>query len=88
MYKDVQYCMKIDSEILKPFQSSVGMQQGCVLSPLYFNMFLSDLPDIFDVNCDAVHINNMDLNCLMYADDIVIFSETASGLQSCLNALK
>ena len=87
MYQDVQYCMKIDGEISKPFESSVGMKQGCVLSPLLFNMFLSDLPDIFGINCDAVCINDIDINCLMYADDIVIFSETANGLQSCLNAL-
>ena len=29
----------------------------------------------------------MDLNCFVYADDIVIFSETASGLQRDLKAL-
>ena len=31
-------------------------------------------------------LGNSKLNCLMYADDLVLLSETASGLQNCLDA--
>lgn len=87
MYNDVQYSVKLPSGVSNKFSSSIGVKQGCVLSPLLFNLFTSDLPDIFDSSCDPVSLHNVKLNCLMFADDLVIFSETHTGLQSALNNL-
>jgi hypothetical protein len=42
---------------------------------------------IFENICDPITINNIKLSCLMYADDIVLISESAKGLQNCLNKL-
>ena len=66
----------------------VGVKQGCVLSPLLFNLYLSDLPAVFNDNdCSPVHVNSLSTNCLMFADDLVLLSETADGLQECINRL-
>jgi len=35
----------------------------------------------------AVQLNTTHINCLMYADDVVLLSETSNGLQNCLNKL-
>ena len=32
-------------------------------------------------------LNNISINCLLYADDLVFISESATGLQRCLNDL-
>lgn len=37
------------------------------------------------VKCESVHVNNV--NCLLYADDIVILLESESGLQTCLDSV-
>ena len=62
--------------------------QGCVLSPLLFNIFLSDLPDIFNYECDPIKLNDVTISCLMFADDLVLMSESAFGLQKCLSHLE
>ena len=87
MYADVSYCVKLDKGLTENIPSNSGVKQGCVLSPLLFNLFLHDFPDIFDDGCDAVLCGTLKMNCLMFADDLVLFSESAPGLQNCLNKL-
>ena len=43
---------------------------------------------MFDSTCDPVELQNKKLSCLMYADDIVILSESANGLQNCIDKLE
>ena len=88
MYDKVMYSVKIDGKISKPFLSRVGVKQGCVLSPLLFNMFISDLPDIFTADCDPVTVNSLSTNSLLFADDLVMLSESAEGLQNCIDKLE
>ena len=88
MDNNVYYCVKIDGVTPNVIPSKVGVKQGCVLSPLLFNLFLSDMPNIFNDICDPIHITDNTINCLMYADDLVLISQSANGLQNCLNALQ
>jgi len=87
MYSSVSFAIKCDDKITDSFQTSVGVKQGCVLSPIFFNIFLHDLPNIFDASCDPVTLNNSFLSCLMYADDLILISESAKGLQCALDRL-
>jgi hypothetical protein len=38
-------------------------------------------------NCDPVRVGDLSINCLLYADNFVLLSESKSGLQSSLNIL-
>ena len=58
------------------------------MSPNLFNIFINDLVDIFDDNCGAFSMGNFNLNCLIYADDVILISQSESGLQNCLNKLE
>ena len=87
MYSNVQYSVKLQGGISRPFASTVGLKQGCVLSPSLFNLYMSDFPDIFDSTCDLVTLKDSNLSCLMFADDVVLMSESSQGLQHCLNRL-
>ena len=88
MYSKVMYCVKMNGYVSETISSSVGVKQGCVLSPLLFNLFLSDLPNIFSTDCHPVELGELKLNCLMFADDLVLISQSAKGLQNCLTNLQ
>ena len=51
------------------------------MSPLIFNLFINDLPDQFDDQCDPVHLGGQAVHALMFADDVVILSQSADGLR-------
>ena len=60
----------------------------CNLSPLLFNIFVNDIFDIFyDFKCCPVKLNNKPITSLMYADDLLILSETADCLKESLQRL-
>ena len=87
MYKVVNYQVKFENGISPPIPSETGVKQGCVMSPLLFKIFLRDLPDIFSSDCDPVELYDSKVSCLLYADDLILLSETSAGLQLCLHKL-
>ena len=80
MYEKVSFSVKCEGGLTDDFDTTDGVKQGCILSPFFFNVFLSDLPSIFDNTCDPVQLNISPLQCLLYADDLIIMSESARGL--------
>ena len=87
MYKETTYQIKFQDGLSGPISAIAGVKQGCVLSPLLFKIFLSDLPGIFDSACDPVQLYDTKISCLLYADDLILLSESPNGLQLCLNKL-
>ena len=73
--------------ITKQFSSTTGVKQGCNLSPCMSNLYQNDLHNIFDETCDPTCLGTLKINSLSWADDLVIVSKSALGLQNCLNKL-
>ena len=73
--------VKLTAGLTKPFTTSTGVKQGCVLSPLIFNLFINDLPGQYDQHCDPVYVGEQPVHALMFADDVVVFSQSAAGLR-------
>ena len=70
------------------FDVSSGVRQGDSLSPLLFNLYINDLAtEIKNLRCGVPISNDHDLSILLYADDIVLLSESEQGLQNMLNRL-
>ena len=70
------------------FVATVGVKQGDSLRPNIFNQYLNDMVDAFDKDVfDPVKLGSTYFNCLLYADDIILLSEWAAGLQKCPNPL-
>ena len=87
MYHNVQLTVQCGNSISPFFCSRSGVRQGDNLSPTLFNLFISDIPALFD-GCDAPEIGKVKLPCLLYADDLIIFSETQTGIQKALHNLE
>ena len=87
MYTNDWSVVKKGNKITDRFRCTIGVKQGCMLSPTLFNLFLSDLPEFLSHSNAGHQIGDVNINCFLYADDLVIFSETRNGLQRLLNKL-
>ena len=88
MYNKIQSCVKKQGVISESFNCNKGTRQGCSLSPTLFNIYVNDLEKcINSEDCDPVKVGQQATGCLMYADDILILSQSANGLQKSLNRL-
>jgi hypothetical protein len=62
--------------------------QGEILSPILFSLFLEDLEThLQDSGELGIELDQLTLFVILFADDLVLMSETAEGLQNMLNAL-
>ena len=88
MYEDIKMAVKLPGGLTPFFESLVGLRQGCNLSPMLFNIYVNDLiEELQNDDCDPVIINNCSISCLMYADDLLVLSESWEGLTASLNKL-
>ena len=88
MYENVKSQVKINNRLSESFSCMTGVRQGECLSPFLFAIYLNDIEQEFITKgADGVDTGFLKLFLLLYADDIVIFSETADGLQNRLNIL-
>ena len=78
MYANAKSCVKISrGKTTAGFPCQKGVRQGCNLSPLLFNLFTSDLELELGINNAGVEMFNTRLDLLMYADDIILLSQSA-----------
>ena len=87
MYRSISYLVKVKGGYLEPIVSQMGLKQGGVLSPHFFNLYIDDIRYIFDESCDPVHEFDAPLSHLLYADDLVLISTSHQGLNKCLDKL-
>ena len=69
------------------FKSSTGILQGECTSPIFFSLFVNDLEKMFNSDSIGIECYDILLKLLMYADDMVIFSDSEEGLQEALDNL-
>jgi len=66
------------------FETIQGVRQGCVLSPILFALYLNDLEEILP---GGIFLGQTNVKVLLYADDLVLLSDTPDGLQEMIDAL-
>ena len=88
IYSNDMACIKMNNQCTKSFVVNQGVRQGCVLSPLLFNLFLADLPKRLNLVQEKLKVDNIELNSLLWADDIVLFSKNEEKLTEMINVLE
>ena len=81
IYTENRMHIRLDNGLSQPFVTTAGVFQGCNMSPLLFNLYTSQLPQIYDSLCDPVYVNDQPVHALVWADDTVVFSLSEAGLR-------
>ena len=84
IYSGDEACLKIDGKVNKSFRITQGVRQGCVLSPLLFNIFMAGLAKNLSASDSGLKLDSKKINSLFWADDIVLLSENQSDLEKLL----
>ena len=89
MYSSVKPRVKCNNTLSNSFCCSLGACQGEYLSPLLFSLFLNDLEEqlFFLSGVQGLDVDMFKIFMLLYADDIIIFANTADELQNSLDML-
>lgn len=102
MYENAKSCVRGPSNIKETFSCQIGVRQGENLSPFLFAVYLNDLSSFLENSgatglehlhqystCDFVRNLGFRLKLfvLLYADDTILLSDSAKGLQQGLDLL-
>lgn len=75
-----------NNETRQPIRSNIGLKQGCPLSPILFSLFTNDIVEA--LRKDTSLEKSKDLSVLLYADDMVLFSESSRTLRCMIKNLE
>ena len=91
IYQSVSAAVRHEDELSDYFDCPTGLKQGCLLSPKLFSIFMTEISYALNNECD----NGIQFlpNCkiifhLLFADDIILVSDSVEGLQHQINILQ
>ena len=82
-YMHFVVCVRVNRAATKPFRVSVGLRQGCSLSPILFLIYMERIVQKSE-SCGGVKISECSAQRLLFADDLVLLDSTQNGLQQAL----
>ena len=90
MYDGGTIRMKISGQAGASGTAKVGVRQGRPLSPTLFGIFFDDLHAGLLADCPAAGptCQGLSVPALFYADDVMLISGSASGLQQLLDSMQ
>ncbi|WP_176691521.1 reverse transcriptase domain-containing protein [Enterobacter cloacae complex sp. GF14B] len=88
LYKSVIGHVGTSKGLSTLIHSTIGVKQGCPLSPTLFGMYVDEVSDYIDRDGDrGAQLAGTWIPLLLYADDIVLISDSPKGMQQHLDAL-
>ena len=86
LYDKSQFRVKRNGKLSPVINNYSGVNQGRISSGLLFRKYMADLGDYLNAEYGVV-ISDEIIVHLLWADDLILFSDTEKGLQNLLNGL-
>ena len=87
LYFDAKAKVVVNNCVGPEFDLHRGVRQGCPASPSFFTVALAFISRSFRIAFEGIKLVHLHLSSLEYADDQILFTLTANGLQEMLNFL-
>ena len=87
IYEDAKAGVELNGAITNWFGIKAGVRQGDPLSPTLFGLFINDLVDFVKESAEGIKTPEFSVQCLLFADDLVLISENESDLQKMLDSV-
>ena len=88
LYDKATSAVQMNGSIGEWFRTTVGVRQGCLLSPTLFNIFLERImSDALEEHDGKVRIGGRDITNLRFADDIDALAEEEQELEALVESL-
>ena len=87
LYKDTTSCVRSEGDLSEWFSVEAGVRQGCVLSPLMFNIFFDFVIRRAIDESVGLQIGNTLVSHLEYADDLSLISSSFDEMNRQLMSL-
>ena len=84
LYCQSEVCVLVNGKQSKSFNVSVGLRQGCVLSPLLFIIYMNWMDKLSRTD-ECVTIGRYKISRLLFADDLILLASSESGPQHAFN---
>ena len=88
LYTDNINLVRINGAYSSPFSSENGVRQGDNQSSMLFNCHINDLLKTLRESDLGIEVNNIKINCLAYADDLVLIADSPKMLNGLLQLLQ
>ncbi|KAK3893161.1 hypothetical protein Pcinc_003002 [Petrolisthes cinctipes] len=86
-YADAKACVRVEGDLSESFNISVGLRQGCVMSPWLFNIYMDGCMREVKAKVNGLGVKlrlneaNWSLVASLFADDTVLMAESERNLQ-------
>ena len=86
LYWNQRATITVENRESKALEIKRGVRQGCILSPLLFNLYSEKIfRKALEDTKDGIKVNGELINNIRYADDTVLLADSLEGLQELVN---
>ena len=87
-YKNTICSIRYGRKMSTPIEIKTGLKQGCILSPLLFNIMMEKVARTITNSPEGIEFRDLTVNCLGYADDIDIITEDLQDTERLTNSFR
>lgn len=89
LYEDGTASVRADDVMSSHFHPSAGVRQGCIISPLLFNIYTELIMRIaLEDWTDGIAIGGLKISNLRYADDTTLFATSSRHMEELLSKME